>query len=87
MPEGSVEKTCSAKKHLGAWILTSIVLCVLHLPPRREQANTFIYTSALDINEALQGRGRKRAKAQSKTWFSDRTKEGVTKIRRITYKV
>lgn len=88
MPEGSTEKTCSPKKHQGAWIPTCIVLCVLHLPSRREQANTFINTSALDINRALEGRGRKRIQAQSKTWLSEcRTKENATKIRRIMYEV
>lgn len=82
MPDGSAEKTCSAKMQQGAWIPTSIVLCVLHLPPRMEQANTFINTSAVE----RQRRGRRRAKAQGKAWFSVcGTKESVTNIRRVMF--
>lgn len=80
MPEGPVEETCSAKKHQGAWIPSSIVLCVLHLPPRREQANTFINTSALDINRALQGREKKKGAEQRHGSLSVEQKRASLKL-------
>lgn len=55
MPEGSAEETCWAPEHQGAPIPTFIVLCVLQLPPlSTEHVNTFINTSAPNINSPLQ---------------------------------